>query len=93
METKEPQFAKMKPAQSASWYPELGTGPYAVLIRQQYTPINLINVAETINRYYLSVKEISKQNRHTVKVLLTDREEASSPVYSQGHVLRKMPPI
>lgn len=80
METKEPQFAKVKPAQRASWlrkYPELASGPYAVLIRQQDTPINLINLADTINRYYLSVEEISKQNRHTVKVLLTDRVEAN----------------
>ncbi|EDS43491.1 conserved hypothetical protein [Culex quinquefasciatus] len=80
METKEPQFAKVKPAQRASWlrkYPELASGPYAVLIRQQDTPINLINLADTINRYYLSIKEISKQNRHTVKVLLTDRVEAN----------------
>ncbi|EDS42956.1 conserved hypothetical protein [Culex quinquefasciatus] len=44
---------------------------------QQDFPINLITVADTINRYYSSVERISKENRHTVKVILTDREEAN----------------
>ncbi|XP_052565694.1 uncharacterized protein LOC128093325 [Culex pipiens pallens] len=80
METKEPQFTKVKSAQLKGWkreYPKSAIGPFAVFFRQQDSPINLITVADTINRYYSSVERISKENRHTVKVILTDREEAN----------------
>lgn len=92
METKEPQFAKVKPAQRAGWmrqYPKSANGPFVVLIRQLDIPIKFVSLADTINRYYPTVLNISKQNRYTVKIVLTDRDEANhltnNPTFTSSH--------
>ncbi|EDS28572.1 conserved hypothetical protein [Culex quinquefasciatus] len=82
----------MKPAQRAGWmrqYPKSANGPIVVLIRQLDIPIKFVSLADTINRYYPTVLNISKQNRYTVKIVLTDRDEANhltnNPTFTSSH--------
>lgn len=80
MGTIEPQFAKVKSAHHASCirkYPDSANGPFVVMMRQLDTPINLITVADSVNRYYPSVTQISKKNQYTVKINLKERDEAN----------------